>query len=607
MKNSYRCLQELLALGMATALPASAQVWNASSADFRVAANWLPAGVPSAGQVASINNAGTATLGPGPSIQLGALALGNDGTASADLVGNLAINGATLELAGSAGDSLDSFVGNSAANFGAIGLSSLVLNDATLLMDDPAGAVSAKVGFSSRFDFAGGGAEPEWATTGLNSKDLVIGSRSRGRLEMHGTSRILCGDDVGIANSSANPNGGQDAAVLMDGDSLLAVGSGIEVGKVTANVSIVLKDRAVMAAGNSMGPGNPAGQTDEGYFTVGTRATGVHSIWLQDDAELQCMTFQNRQGITTIQLTNNAKIKVHNVLKGSGPVVATVPTYFASGTGAGAATNVCTLRGNSLLLVDALVGNVASGGTNGVNGLHLAGGAGSLNSASPGGSVTAYNGDGGSLAVLDVRDSASLDIKQSLHVGFGNAPTAEGVLRVEGPGPRIHVGWDLNLAFNAYVDAIEPGSGPRQGTGRLHFVLTSDKAATVHVGGVARVGNGVLRVDLKDFVPQPGTAYSLVKAAAIDGTFKEVQLEGAPLPPGQAWKLDYSATEVRLSVSGPPVLAISNSGGNVTISWNGGGTLQSSQALGSAFIDIPGAVSPYTTTAGDAQRFFRVR
>ena len=106
---------------------------------------------------------------------------------------------------------------------------------------------------------------------------------------------------------------------------------------------------------------------------------------------------------------------------------------------------------------------------------------------------------------------------------------------------------------------------------------------------------------------QPGAAYSLVKAAAIDGTFKEVQLEGAPLPPGQAWKLDYSATEVRLSVSGPPVLAISNSGGNVTLSWNGGGTLQSSQAMGSAFIDVPGAVSPYTTTAGDAQRFFRVR
>ena len=58
-----------------------------------------------------------------------------------------------------------------------------------------------------------------------------------------------------------------------------------------------------------------------------------------------------------------------------------------------------------------------------------------------------------------------------------------------------------------------------------------------------------------------------------------------------------------------PTLDIANSGGNITISWQGGGTLQYSLDISSTanWQDIPGAVSPFQTNAASAvYQFFRV-
>lgn len=56
-----------------------------------------------------------------------------------------------------------------------------------------------------------------------------------------------------------------------------------------------------------------------------------------------------------------------------------------------------------------------------------------------------------------------------------------------------------------------------------------------------------------------------------------------------------------------PVLGISTAGGNVTVTWTGGGVLQSTTTFPTGWTDVAGAASGYTTpTTGDV-RYFRVR
>ena len=61
-----------------------------------------------------------------------------------------------------------------------------------------------------------------------------------------------------------------------------------------------------------------------------------------------------------------------------------------------------------------------------------------------------------------------------------------------------------------------------------------------------------------------------------------------------------------------PMLTISRSGGNLSISWGGVGTLQYSDGLTAppasiSWQSLPGAPNPYTTTtASPASRFYRV-
>ncbi|MBI3850428.1 MAG: hypothetical protein HY298_09085 [Verrucomicrobia bacterium] len=58
--------------------------------------------------------------------------------------------------------------------------------------------------------------------------------------------------------------------------------------------------------------------------------------------------------------------------------------------------------------------------------------------------------------------------------------------------------------------------------------------------------------------------------------------------------------------AGAPTLAIARSGGNVVLTWWGGGVLQSAPAVTGPFTDIPGSTSPYTNAPSGTAQFFRI-
>lgn len=507
------------------------QSWVAADDDFRIAGNWNPATVPGSGDVANISNGGTATIADGAFLDVGRLLLGGDGTGS----GNLTVSGGVTRFSTTADET--SIVGNVATP------SVLTMSGGVIQIDDPDGALSGQSGFSNRFDFDGTGTKT-WDVTGLNNKDLLIGRGGVGRVELHGDSKMQVGDDFGLANDGSA--GSQEASLIMDGTSLLAIGSGSEVGKVNAVVSITLADDAVLAAGNSLGPGNPAGQTDEGYFTVGTRDSGTQTISIGDRAELQCMTLQNRLGNTQINLTGEGKLMVHNVFNGSGTILSTRPTYLSAQS---ASDTTITLRDSSMMLVDSRVASIAVGGDIGVNGLHVSGGQ-NLHQGDPA-NPGSFNSTAGGKAVLDVGDRSHLDIKQGLHLGIGNRDSSDSTLRITGADATVTIGEDLNLAYNEYLGANDPAAGVRPGTGRVEYVLTGNAASPIIVGEAARIGNGTLKLVLDGYVPTLGATFTLIQAGSVDGEFATIDVSEAPLEGVLEWGMIYTETSVIATVRNP--------------------------------------------------------
>ncbi|MCX6877037.1 MAG: hypothetical protein NTW21_24975 [Verrucomicrobia bacterium] len=56
-----------------------------------------------------------------------------------------------------------------------------------------------------------------------------------------------------------------------------------------------------------------------------------------------------------------------------------------------------------------------------------------------------------------------------------------------------------------------------------------------------------------------------------------------------------------------PVITISHSGSNVTVTWSGGGQLQESTTLADPWTDLPGVTSPYITPIDGPRKFFRLK
>jgi hypothetical protein len=126
--------------------------------------------------------------------------------------------------------------------------------------------------------------------------------------------------------------------------------------------------------------------------------------------------------------------------------------------------------------------------------------------------------------------------------------------------------------------------------------LKTDFTTLLMGGGPSNTEN---RMDgfLDDFVIYNG---ALTEAQALS-------LSGGAAPGSIAGLIahwDYNT----VIVSAPEINAITQSGGNVTVTWTNGGTLQQAEAVTGPYTDIAGATTgTYTAPASGSQRYFRAR
>jgi hypothetical protein len=111
-----------------------------------------------------------------------------------------------------------------------------------------------------------------------------------------------------------------------------------------------------------------------------------------------------------------------------------------------------------------------------------------------------------------------------------------------------------------------------------------------------------------------------VEYTGSDSTFEpwlrhrfEVSREGAPI---EATGLRIKVSNVNIAIdeievydapASAPVIQISFTAGQVTLSWTGEGTLQAAETLPGTWMDLPNATSPHTISAFESQQYFRLQ
>jgi hypothetical protein len=112
-------------------------------------------------------------------------------------------------------------------------------------------------------------------------------------------------------------------------------------------------------------------------------------------------------------------------------------------------------------------------------------------------------------------------------------------------------------------------------------------------------------------ITTPAFTLQSVDAGVGLGTDNIVTLRGTAVAGGGSWMgIDYVKVDIEQTAA--PQITINKSGANLTITWTGGGRLQSASALAnpgsaSGWADVVGAANgTYTTTTADAPKFFRV-
>ena len=536
--------------------------WTGGAGNFYTANNWNPAMVPGVDEVAVINNGGTATIASDAGEhQLSGVILGD--TQGTTQSGHIVMNGGFLRIGATLGDPKVR-IGDGTVE------SSFIMNGGTIYFDGPdepslAGSRSA---------------------AGINELDWEVGERGVGRFEMHGDSVFRAGDDLKIAENAAG-----HGYCLIAGNARLSVGSGISLSSGGTNEQImIVAGNAIVDSGNSMGAGNPAGHTDEGYLTLsigGGRAT----FTVQDDATFNFQVLSSRQGVTLFTVKDRGQVHIFDVLLGRGYIDDQTPpdrpeiaSGFRNSLSSGPETD------STLILQDEAQMTV-----NAVNGLGISGPRGS---ADPGGK-----------AVMIVRDSASFRVEQYLAVGTGNnAATTDGTLEVRGPDATVSIGGNLNLAVDP--DGSVPTTDQAPGTATLHAVITDSTHSTVQVDGIARISQGILKVSLDGYTPRGGESYRLIQGGTVEGEFRLTDTTDALLAEGLSWEVEYAADAVLLNVAGGPAettITVSRSGDDIVLSWTGAGTLERSDTVTGGWSAITGAASPYTTQATGVTGFFRVR
>jgi len=403
---------------------------------------------------------------------------------------------------------------------------------------------------------------------------------------MHGDSVFRAGDDLKIAENAAGAG-----YCLIDGNARLSVGSGIAVSSGGTNEqTLIIGGSAVVDAGNSMGAGSPEGHTDEGYLTLAIGG-GRANLTVQENGTLNFRILSSRQGVTKFTVKDNGQVHIFDVLTGRGYIDEQTPPDrpmvdggFRSSLSSGPDTDsTLLLQDNAQMTVNATNGLAISGPRDAAN-------------------------EGGK-AILIVRDAASFRVEQYLALGTGNqSTTSDGTLEVRGPDATVSIGGNLDMAVDP--DGVVPTADEVPGKSTLHAVITASAHTPVEVGGMARSGQGMLKVTLDGYTPVGGEVCTLVQGGTVEGEFREVNLDDAVLGEGLSWELEYAADAVRLSVACGPTtttIEVSRAGGDLTLTWAGRGTLQQTGDLTGECTAVDGAVSPYTTQATEAALFFRVR
>lgn len=518
MKRTVRLA--LLAGALAGTLPGMAQelkTWTGASGDFFDPTHWT-GGVPGATaptDIAVIDNGSTVTIAAtAGTATFGTFRLApTSGSAES---GHVIMNGGTLILGSTEGDP-KALIGNSAT------LSTFIMNGGTIMFDGPE-------------MFPGSTSDD-----GLNGLDWEVGEQGIGRFEMHGNAVFRAGDDLKIAENAAGAG-----SCLIDGDARLSLGSGISISAGgTVQQTMVIGGRAIVDSGNSMGAGNPQGSTDEGYLTMAT-SEGNSKLTIQENGILNIRRLTARDGISHITVKDNGQFHIFDVLKGVGTSPATRPAEPGIGsdnnnsTYGSAATSDATL-----ILQDNAVMTVSSASEAGpTRGLGI--------SAQRGG------GNPGGKAILSIRDNATFRVEQELMLGTGaSAATSDGTLEIVGDHATVQIG-TLNMAVDleGNVAATDAEGNPAPGKATLCAVITEPSHSVVNVSGIARIGQGRLKVKLDGYTPVEGNTFTLIQGGTIEGQFAATDFTEAPLGGGLTWQVEYTANAVRLKVAGPRVITV---------------------------------------------------
>ncbi|HEX7859423.1 MAG TPA: hypothetical protein VF773_03795 [Verrucomicrobiae bacterium] len=496
-------------LSLVAQTPANPIAWTGTTGDFFDPTKWAGGTVPGSTDIAVINNAGTATIGATAGARsVGLLQIGGiqGGTES----GHVIMNGGTLTIGAEDLDLNQVLIGEGTV------LSTFIMNGGTIMLDGP--------------DQGGGNT----SFKGVNEIDWEVGLRGLGRFEMHNDAKFFASDDLKVAENAAG-----SGSVLMDGNSYLAVGSGISISSGGQNEQILtLAGNARADSGNSMGAGNPQGGTDEGYLTLAI-GNGRGTLNVQDNAIINIRRLSAREGVSTVAVKNRGQFHIFDVLTGAGTNAASRPAETGPNSTFGSAntsSGTFTLQDDAVMTVNS---DPASGPTKGLG----------ISAQRDGGNP------GGNMKMI-IRDRASLTIEQDLMLGTGaDAETSSGTLEIVGPSATVNIKGNLNMAvgLDGVIAAVDDNGAEAPGTSILHAVITGPTHTAVQVGGTARIANGQLKVSLNGYAPAAGTTYTLVDGGTIDGQFLTNDFSAAPLHRGLSWQVEYAADAVRLKVVASPL------------------------------------------------------
>lgn len=487
--------------------------WTAGDGDFYDGSNWDVGSVPGADDIAIINNGSTATIAADAGDrELASLELGeNEGS---DDSGHVIMNGGFLRIGGFQGDP-KVHIGEGTVQ------STFIMNGGTIFFDGP--DEPSMAGSSS----AGG----------INNSDWEVGEHGVGRFEMHGDAVFRAGDDLKIAENAAG-----SASCLIDGNARLSVGSGISLTNGGENEQVmVIGGNAIVDSGNSLGAGHPDGYTDEGYLTLSIGG-GKANFTVQENGVFNFRVLSSRQGETLFTIKDQGQVHIFDVLTGKGFIDDATPADRPEVPGGSRSSLSSGGDTDSTLMIQ----DSGQMTVNSIAGLGISG---------PRGGT-----DDGGKALMIVRDSGSFRVEQDFALATGTkAETSDGTLEVRGPDATVSIGGNLNMAVDPdglvpTTDLVDGDGDPVPAKSTLHVVITSSTQSTVQVDGIARIGQGILKVSLDGMTPVGGESFTLIQGGEIDGEFREVDYSAAALSDGLSWEIEYTTEAVLLTVAGGGVV-----------------------------------------------------